>query len=586
MSEQAPRRRLAAILAADVVGYSRMMQADEAGTLAALKSRRAEILQPLVARYHGRVVKFMGDGVLVEFASAVDAVECAVALQRGMAEVNRGLADDRHIVLRVGINLGDVMVEGGDLYGDGVNIAARIEGIAEPGGILISGSAYDQVKNKIDIGFEDVGSRNLKNISETIRIYRPRLDRQAADAPAAFTPADKPSIAVLPFVNMSGDPEQEYFVDGLTEDITTALSRIGLLWVIARTSTFTYKGKSTDVKHVARELGVRYVMEGSARRAGDRLRVTVQLIDAITGHHVWAERYDRPVTDLFEVQDDITRSVAASTETQVHLAEGAATVLRPSGNLRARDLLARATSRMYDQTVDAFVEASELVEEAIRIDPLNFRAHFLRGAIFVERMYFGVIPHTNENVATALALARQVLRLGPRDELAHFLMSEAYGEAGQLEDAVAECERGLEINPNSSMILGNLGAYLAALGQTEKAIEACRFALRLNPRDPANFWRHINIAIAHFIAGDYEAAMEESKRVARSRSHLSSGIIWAAAAAGLNRSDEAQLAVEHCLAERPDLRISGVVPVFLLRFARDEDYERLLTLLRKAGLPE
>ena len=334
-------RKLAAILAADVVGYSRLMEADEAGTFDRLRAHRKDLFEPAIAKHHGRIFKLMGDGLLAEFGSVVDAVECAAVLQAEMAKHNGGLPDDRRIDVRIGINLSDVIVEGEDRHGEGVNIAARLQELAEPGGILIAGTAYDHARNKVSAGFEDLGTQTLKNITEPVRIYRITGKPSPSVAlPKAAT--DKPAIAVLPFANMSGDPEQEYFVDGLTEDIITALSRISALWVIARTSTFTYKGKPTDVKRVAKELGVRYVMEGSVRHAGDRLRVTAQLIDASTGRHLWAERYDRSLADIFAIQDEITRSVAASTETQVYLAERQVAESRPSTDFKARDLVARA----------------------------------------------------------------------------------------------------------------------------------------------------------------------------------------------------------------------------------------------------
>jgi TolB-like protein/Tfp pilus assembly protein PilF len=403
----------------------------------------------------------------------------------------------------------------------------------------------------------------------------------------ASTTAAKPSIAVLPFVNLSADPEQEFFVDGLTEDIITALSRISALWVIARGSTFTYKGKPTDVKRVAEDLGVRYVMEGSVRRAGERLRVTAQLIDATTGHHVWAERYDRPLADLFDIQDEITRSVVASTETQVLFAERQAAESRPSTNSRARDLVARAWARKYDQTPEAAAEAWDLIEEAIRIDPSDPRAHRVRAAVFVNRIWVEEMPYDASYMGQALELAKYALRLAPGDEWAHLVMAWAWAyAAGRLEDAIAECERGLEINPNCSILLGNLGFYLAALGRPQEAIEACHLSLKLNPRDPSNFWRQYGIAVAHFVAADYAAALRDSKRIAQSRPHLPSAILWAAAAAALDKADDARSAVEYCLARRPDLRVEGVAPNFMLRFARAEDHERLLVLLRKAGLPE
>jgi adenylate cyclase len=395
---------------------------------------------------------------------------------------------------------------------------------------------------------------------------------------------DKPSIAVLPFQNISGDPEQDNFADGMVEEIIMALSRISALWVIARTSTFTYKGMPTDVKRVANELGVRYVMEGSVRRAGDRLRVTAQLIDATTGRHLWAERYDRPLSDVFDIQDEITRSVAASTETRVILAEREAAELRSPADSTARDLIARANGWRYDLSPEGLAETTRLVEEAIRLDPSNPVAHRLRARLFLSHMYSGDLETNEANVARALELARTALRLAPGDEYAHWVMAGAYAQAGRIEDAVAECELGLEINPNCSTILQRLGTCLAGLGRAEEAIKACQLAIQLDPRSPQNFWRHSHIALAHFVAGDYEAALQGSKNVVRSQPHLQSAIIWAAAAAALGKAEEAQTAVESCLAQKPDLRIDRVLGILL--FARDQDNERLLALLRKAGLPE
>ncbi|WP_292652041.1 adenylate/guanylate cyclase domain-containing protein [Mesorhizobium sp.] len=302
MAEERVQRRLAAILAADVVGYSRLMERDEAGTLVAIKSRRKDILQPLLAKHNGRIVKLMGDGVLVEFASAVNAVQCAVELQNAMAAANADVPQDSRIVLRVGINLGDVMVDGGDLYGDGVNIAARLEALADAGSIVVSRTVFNHVRGKVKLGFDDLGEQQLKNIAERVRIYRLRPDREAAMARPALALPDKPSIAVLPFTNMSGDPEQEYFSDGMVEDIIAALSRVRSFFVIARNSSFTYKGKAVNVKQVGLELGVRYVLEGSVRKAGNRVRITGQLIEAESGNHVWADRFDGSLEDVFELK--------------------------------------------------------------------------------------------------------------------------------------------------------------------------------------------------------------------------------------------------------------------------------------------
>jgi TolB-like protein/class 3 adenylate cyclase/Tfp pilus assembly protein PilF len=586
MAEERVQRRLAAILAADVVGYSRLMEQNEAGTLAVLKERRKAILRPLVAEYLGRIVKVMGDGVLVEFASAVNAVACAVELQKRMAAANDGTPDDRQIALRIGINLGDVVVEGSDLYGEGIIIAVRLQAMAGSGEICVSGAVHEQIGNKLPLAFEDLGPCEIKNISKPIRVLRSTLSDQDSRHRSVYEPRHaKPSIAVLPFANLSGDPEQESFVDGLTEDIITALSRSSGFWVIARTSTFTYKGRSVDAKHVAKELGARYVIEGSVRCAGDRIRVTAQLIDAESGHHAWAERYDRPLADIFDIQDDITRSVAASTETQVLLAERVAAESRPSTNYKAKDLIARGWARSYDQTIEALAEASDLVEEGIRLDPSNPLGHRVRAAIYLGRMNLGEISHDAECIAQALDLGRTALQLAPGDEMAHYVMAWAYGEAGRLEDAIAVCERGLEINPNCSLLFSEMGACLAPLGRPKEAIEACRLALRLNPRDPSNFWRHSSIATAHFVAADYDAAMEESEKIARSRSHIQSGIIWAASAAALGKAEQARMAIEYCLAQRPDLHVSRVVPDIMLRFVHKADHDRLLAFLRKAGLP-
>ena len=419
------------------------------------------------------------------------------------------------------------------------------------------------------------------------------IKAQAQPSPVAPAPEiaalpAKPSIAVLPFQTLGADPEQEYFADGLTEDIITALSRISGLWVIARGSTFTYKGRPADVKQVARDLGVRYVMEGSVRRAGERLRITAQLVDVTTSHQVWAERYDRAVADLFDIQDEITRSVAAETQTQLQLAEAAAGGSRPFSDSKARDLAVRAWARLYDQTSEAIAEASELVDQAIRLEPSNPVANRARALVFFSRLWFGDIPRDPANMARGFELARTALRLAPRDEYAHLVMAyaHAYAADGQLEEAIAECERGLEINPNCSILYANVGAYLGTMGRAQEAIDACRLALKLNPRDPSNFWRHYYIAVAYFVAGDYAACLRDSKRLSRSRSFLASGIIWAAAAAGLDDAKEARAAVDYCLSERPDLRVGNVAPDFMLRFARDEDHERLTALLRKAGLPD
>jgi TolB-like protein len=360
-------RRLAAILAADVAGYSRLIEADEEGTLGRLKALRAEIIDPKIAGHRGRIVKTTGDGLLVEFASVVDAVRCAAELQTVMAEANTPLPPDRRIELRIGIHQGDVVVEDGDIFGDGVNVAARLEGLAEPGGICISARVREDVSGRLDLAVEDIGDQALKNISRPVRVFRVAMDQKPASQPALAVP-DKPSIAVVPFANISGDPEQEYFADGMVEEIITALSRIRWLFVIARNSSFTYKGQAVDVKQVGRELGVRYVLEGSVRKAGGRVRITAQLIDAVTGTHLWADRFDGSLEDVFDLQDKVAVSVAGVIEPALQAAETAHSVGRPTTDLTAYDLYLRAYA-MALSSARHIPEALRLMEKAIARDP-------------------------------------------------------------------------------------------------------------------------------------------------------------------------------------------------------------------------
>ena len=361
-------RRLAAILAADVAGYSRLMGADEEGTLERLKALRQELVDPKIAEHHGRLVKTTGDGLLVEFPSVVDAVRCAVEVQQAMPERNTSAGTDNHIELRIGINLGDVIVEGDDLYGDGVNIAARIEALADAGGVLVSNTVHDHVRDRLPFVFDDLGEQQVKNIVRPVRVYRVR-DAATKSSSAGLPLPDKPSIAVLPFTNMSGDPEQEYFTDGMVEEIITALSRIRWLFVIARTSTFTYKGQSVDVKQVGRELGVRYVLEGSVRKAGDRVRITAQLIDAASGAHLWADRFDGSFEDVFDLQDKVASSVAGVIEPALQVAETARSASRPTDDLAAYDLYLRAYAMVWSSSSRQTPEALQLMEQAITRDP-------------------------------------------------------------------------------------------------------------------------------------------------------------------------------------------------------------------------
>src|SRR5919109_1179920 len=392
MGEERAQRRLAAILAADVVGYARLIGADEEGTLAALKSLRRELIDSKVEQHHGRVVKTMGDGALIEFASVVDAVRCAVDVQRGAAERNAGVRPDKRIEFRIGINVGDVVIDGDDILGDGVNIAARLEGLAEPGGILVSRAVRDQVRDRVELAFEDLGERELKNIARLVRVYRIQAPTElmAEVARSAALPLpDKPSIAVLPFTNMSGDAEHEYFADGIAEDIITGLSRLRWLFVIARNSSFTYKDRHVDVRQVGRELGVRYILEGSVRKGGNRIRITGQLIEAETGAHLWAERYDRALDDVFAIQDEITDSVIGCIQPHVYAAEHERLKRKPPQRLDAWESVVQGMF-LYSQHSDASTkEALTMLDRAVELDPSYAQAHGLRAVCLAWRAFQG-----------------------------------------------------------------------------------------------------------------------------------------------------------------------------------------------------
>ncbi|MEE8144101.1 MAG: adenylate/guanylate cyclase domain-containing protein, partial [Kiloniellales bacterium] len=413
-------RRLAAILAADVVGYTRLMGADETGTLRRLSELRQQVLEPLIAEHHGRIVKLMGDGLLVEFASVVNALTCAVAWQNGVAQREAAADEDKRFKFRIGINLGDVIVEGDDIHGDGVNIAARLEGQAEPGGICLSGDAYRQAQGKVEIDFEDLGEHDLKNVAEPVRVYRIAGDgAEATPAKAPLALPDKPSIAVLPFDNMSGDPEQEYLADGISEDLITALSKIRWFFVIARSSTFTYKGQAVEVTQVARELGVRYVIEGSVRKAGNRVRITAQLIDATTGRHVWAERYDRDLADIFELQDEMTQTIVGAVEPELSAAERERAVRKPPESLDAWETYQRGLWHLWSFTKDDSAEAQRLLRRAQELDPGFATAYAFESYSHYLDAVLGFAEAPGESLAAALTAARKALAVDDKDPVAY-----------------------------------------------------------------------------------------------------------------------------------------------------------------------
>ena len=505
MAKESIERRLAAILAADIAGYSRLMGADEEGTLARLKAHRRELIDPKISEHRGRIVKTTGDGILIEFPSVIEAVSCAVAVQGGMAERNAGTPEEKRITFRVGVNLGDIIVESGDILGDGVNIAARLEGIAEPGGICISEDAFRQVRGKVDAEFTDIGEQSLKNIARPLRVYRV-LPQQSAEARApALSLPDKPSIGVLPFANMSGDPKQEYFVDGMVEEIITALSRIRWLFVIARNSSFTYKGQAVDVKQVGRELGVRYVLEGSVRKAGGRVRITAQLIDALTGTHLWADRFDGSLEDIFDIQDKVASSVAGVIEPALLAAETARSASRPTNDLTAYDLYLRAYSLVWS-SARKIPEALRLTEQAIARDPRYGPA--LAWAAFC--CYRLLLDDRSEDPAAdrlkGADFARRALEVAGDDPiLANAALTLGYfGE--DIGAMIALVDRSLALNPSFARGWHVSGVLRLYAGQPDVAIEHAEASLRLSPRARVGT-SLVTIGAAHFFSRRFEEAV-------------------------------------------------------------------------------
>jgi TolB-like protein len=574
MAEERAQRRLAAILAADVVGYSRLMEQDEVGTLRALKERRKSILQPQVTEHSGRIVKVMGDGVLVEFASAVKAVACAVKLQEHMASANVSLSDDRHIVLRIGINLGDIMVEGSDLYGDGVNIAARLEGIAEPGDILISGTVYDYVKNKVEFGFNDLGARTLKNIEEPVRVYR------VANTPTAYITAPKaaaakPSIAVLPFINMSSDPEQEYFSDGVTEDIITELSQFPTLRVIARNSCFQYRGKSSDLRRVGRELSAKYIVEGSVRRLGTQIRITAQLIDSETNDHLWAHRYDQKLDELFDMQDAVVREVVATLEHRIADSHAVGARRRPPQNWAAYDYVLQAR-----QLTDRFdVAASEVpLRRAIELDPTLAEAH-ARIAYPIAFKYFndGDVSH----LTSALEAARNAVKIDDKMCLSHAVLAWVHMLLGQHELAGVHYSRALVLNPNDvdTRILRTF--WLINEGRTEEALASLDAVMETDPFPPSWYWEARGVTLFHLHR--YQDSISAISKMVTIYSWNRACL--AAAYAQLGQLREAHQEIESLRRSDPNISVATILKVagFEKNAAATAD---LSDGLRKAGLSD
>jgi TolB-like protein/class 3 adenylate cyclase len=579
------QRRLAAILAADVAGYSRLMGADEASTALALRKHRAAV-DPIVMSHGGRIVKSTGDGVLLEFPSIVAAVECAVAVQKLMAERNADVPEDRRMLFRMGINLGDVLIEGDDILGDGVNVAARLEGVAEPGGICLSESAYQQVRDKIPIDVTDMGEQRLKNIARPVRTYRLRFDRSPGQVKPALALPDKPSIAVLPFQNMSADPEQEYFADGVVEDIITALSRMRWLFVIARNSTFTYKGRAVDIKQVGRELGVRYVIEGSVRKAANRVRITGQLIDSATGAHLWADRFEGALEDIFDLQDQMTASVVGAIAPKLEQAEIERAKLKPTESLDAYDYYLRGRANFHHGTEETISEALRLFYRAIELDPDFASAHGMAAWCYVIRKNFGWMTDRLQETTELERLANKAVVLGKEDAVALYTGGFALAHvAGQLEAGAALIDRALALDPNLAAAW-HLGGWVRIyLGEAETAIEHMARAMRLNPLDPHLFGMQNGTAAAHFLAGRYDEASAWAEKALREHpTHAPAMRIAAASHALAGRFAQAREAMARMRQIDPALRVSNIGA--FVPFPRSEDFDRYVQGLREAGLPE
>jgi adenylate cyclase len=578
-------RRLAAIFAGDVAGYSRLMGQDEAGTLARLKAHRRELVDRKIAEHKGRIVKTTGDGILIEFPSVVEAVACALAIQRGMSERNTQIPADQRIEFRIGINLGDVIVEEGDIHGDGVNVAARLEALAEPGGICVSRVVRDQVRDKLDLTLDDLGEQSLKNIVRPVRVFgiRPAgAPAAAAGGPALGIP-EKPSIAILPFQNMSGDPEQEYFADGMVEDIVTGLSRIKWLFVIARNSTFAYKGKAIDVKTVGRELGVRYVLEGSVRKAGNQVRVTAQLIDSTNAAHVWAQRYDRALGDIFAVQDELTMSVIGAIEPTLRKAEIERARRKRPDSLDAYDLYLRALPLATTCMPDDADKALPLLEEAIGLEPDYAVAHAMIAFCHEQRYLRGGLQE--ETRAAALKHARAAIAAGGDDApalaVAGFVIGVVEHDFATALDAL---DRSIELSPSSAFAHAFSSIICAWKGDDPGSVAHAEMALRHSPFDPLIWLPYIGLAYTHFFCGRFEQAISAADRALQGNPRFSvPAFLKTAALARLGREAEAAASARRLLELQPGFTIASLVDS---AFTSPERLAMLAEALRQAELPE
>ncbi len=584
MEVKTVERRLAVIFATDMVGYSRLMETDETGTLARLRAHRLELIDPAIAKNRGRIIKTTGDGMLVEFASVTEAVQCAAEIQRQMAKRNADLPPDRWIQFRIGINLGDVIIEDDDIFGDGVNIAARLEGLADAGGISVSQAVREQIGDRLDVAFEDLGEQTVKNLARPIRVFRVLLEgvgtppRPKAKAVAAGTATDKPAIAVLPFVNMSGDPEQEFFADGLTEDIITALSRFRDLLVISRNSAFVHKGKAVKIQDVARELGVQYVVEGSVRKAGNRVRVSVQLVDGQTDRHIWAERYDRELEDIFAIQDEVTAAIVATLPGRVEQATHDRADRKPTDSMAAYELVLTGKVLHHRSAPEANTEALRLLERAIALDPKYAHAHAWKACVLGQTWVNGWCEDRDATWSRVVEQLQIALALDDNDSDVHRILAAVSLASDDHDKARYHQERGLALNPNNDLIVVQQGELLTWRGRADEGIEWIQKAMRLNPYHPERFWNHLGRA--YFVARRYAEAIEAFGRI--TRPDATHHAFLAAAHAQLEHAAAARVHAIEVRTRDPGFTVEGYLAT--LHYKQPADLEHHRAALLKAGL--
>ncbi|MBA5777352.1 adenylate/guanylate cyclase domain-containing protein [Stappia sp. F7233] len=574
-------RRLAAVLAADMAGYSRLMEADEQGTLARLRTHRIELIDPAITKNNGNIIKTTGDGMLVEFQSVADAVRCAAEIQERMRRRNADVPEDRRIQFRIGINLGDIIFDDGDIYGDGVNVAARLEQLADIGGICVTQAVYEQVCDRLEVAFEDLGDKALKNISRPMRVWRAVIGMPATQpGPGGDTRPQavvKPVIAVLPFDNMSGDPEQEFFVDGLTEDIITELSRRHELFVISRNSSFVYKGQPVNIRDVAKTLGAQFLVEGSVRKAGSQLRVTVQLIDTSVDRHIWAEKYDRKLDDVFAIQDEVTSAIVATLPGRVEAAQQDRLVRKHPASMAAYECVLAAKVRHHRSSKEENLEAQTLIERALKLDPDYAHAHAWRGCILGQSWVYGWCENKEATFAEVVSELEKALALDDDDADVHRILAAINVNRNDLTKARYHQERALALNPNYDLVVVQQGELLTWLGQPDDGVHWIRKAMRLNPHHPERFWSHLGKA--HFAGRRHGEAIEAFLHM--TAMDVMQHAFVAAAYSHLGDRTAAEAHAARIRALDPAFRIGDFLET--LHYARQEDVEHLREGLQGAG---